>query len=683
MNISIFALIFAPNKSKSCFRMVKYALSIPIICCLFWGHCLAQNDKSYLFKVDGQEVPISEFEYIYGKTGGDEATYDESSLREYLDLYINFKLKVQKAREMRLDTIAALNRELAGYRRQLADSYLMDQEVTDKLIEEAYTRQQEDVDISHILIKLAPGADAVAEQAALEKIATAKKRIEKGEIFEEVALAMSDDPSVKSNKGRIGFVTALFPNGFYDLETAAYRQPIGEVGEPVRTRSGYHLVLVNGKRPAYGEVEVSHILIRKPKEGNTQGVKSKIDSIYALLNQGADFETLARQLSEDRRTATNNGYLGFFGIKRYELAFEEAAFGIKEDGEFSEPIETSAGWHIIKRISRKGIQPFPISKRRLEAAIKRDARYTKAQDALVNAILEQGDYQLEEEVLDQYANNMTDTFFTVKWKPTKLETVPVLFKLGGQAERLNAFQAFLQQSTRQRLTLKGKKTPSEAVRSLFEAYLKDYCLKYEEGQLEEKYPEFKALMREYEEGILLFEATKIQVWDKAAQDTSGLEAFYKTIKGKYKWEERVRLTKFSFQKAPPATKIEQVRQDVAELTEDGLFGTFGGENENLEVTTETLEKSKLGAISGLRLEEGYLTEPSKTNEGGVVFYRVEEILPASDKKLDEARGYIIADYQDQLEKEWIQQLKKEYQVEINEEALKSLIGKEKVDQPER
>jgi len=642
----------------------------------------AQDNDPVLFTVEDQAVHVSEFDYIYGKTGGEEASYSEESLREYLELYINFKLKVRKAREMGLDTIPSLQKELAGYRRQLADSYLMDREVTDKLVGEAYERQKQDVDIGHILFRIPANAGPEAEANARAKANAVLEEIRQGLSFEEAALTYSEDPSAKTNKGRIGFLTALFPSGFYELETAAYTLPVGEAGGPYRTRSGYHLLEVHGKRPAYGEVEVAHLLIRKKKGQDPALAKRKIDSLYALLEAGADFGQLAMDHSEDKRTAGNKGYLGFFGIKRYELPFEEAAFSIEQDSACAEPVETSAGWHIIQRISRKGIQPFPVARRRLEAAIKRDSRYAQAQDALVEQIKTEGNYTLQEKVLTDYVASLPDTFLTYRWKPVDSGNEKTLFQLGDRQVKLEEFKSYLLKSARQRLALSGKQSSTEAGRALYKDFLRDYCLKYEEGRLNEKYPEFKALMREYEEGILLFEAARILVWDKAAQDTAGLEAFYESEKGKYRWEERVRLTRFSFDQTPSAEWLENVRQAAAKLPEEDLFDQFGSDEEELNLSTELLEKSSREEIPGLKWEVGSLTKPFSPEKGKMVFYRVEEILPPADKKLDEARGYIIADYQDQLEKEWINRLRSEYQVEVDQKVFESLIGKQKPAQPE-
>jgi len=234
-------------------------------------------------------------------------------------------------------------RELDGYRRQLSNSYLMDREVTDKLIREVYERIQKDVFVSHILIALPSDAPSADTLVAYKKAMTIKKKLDKGEDFERLALQYSNDQTVKENKGLIGFVTALFPNGFYNMESAVYSLKPGQVSKPVRSKMGYHIIEVRTTRKARGEIEAAHILIRTQSKKKLDP-KSRIDSIYNRLHGGDSFEDLAKKHSEDKVTARKGGYLGFFGINQYDAKFENMAFYLKNDGEFTEPFQSSVGW---------------------------------------------------------------------------------------------------------------------------------------------------------------------------------------------------------------------------------------------------------------------------------------------------------------------------------------------------
>ena len=329
-----------------------------LLCSLLIGFSvlsLAQDTDPVLFTVDGLPVHVSEFKYIYSKTNGDKADFSKKSLEEYLDLYVRFKMKVKKARDMKLDTIPSLQQELAGYRRQLANSYLVDKEVTEKLVREAYARSKKDIDISHILFLIKPDAPAADTLAMYQKAMAAKKRLDAGESFSKVAREVSQDKTAKTNGGRIGFLTALLPSGFYQMENAMYNTPTGKVSLPVRTPVGYHLIKKEGERPARGEIEVAHILIRNDKHPNN-GAKAIIDSLYQELQNNGDFTDLAKRHSEDGRTAKRGGYLGIFGINKYERKFEDAAFALSKDNEISKPFASSIGWHIIKWMSKKRIR---------------------------------------------------------------------------------------------------------------------------------------------------------------------------------------------------------------------------------------------------------------------------------------------------------------------------------------
>ena len=336
--------------------MMKHIFSTLIVVLLISSSVRGQQDDRVLFTVEDTPVTVAEFDYIYSKTNGEQATYSKASLEEYLDLYIKFKLKVQKAKALQLDTIPELQRELAGYRRQLADSYLINKEVTGQLTREAYERKQQDVDISHIYFSMPARPTPADTLAAYQKAMSVKKQLDNGVSFSTLAKSNSDDNSVRNNAGRIGYVTALFPKGYYDFETAAYTLPLNTVSNPVRTSGGYHLIKVHDRRPARGEVETAHILLRT--EGKIKAdVQKEIDALYQQLENGANFEALAREHSEDARTAPKGGYIGFIAINRFQEVFEDAVFALSEDNTYSKPFESDLGYHIVKRISRKTLGP--------------------------------------------------------------------------------------------------------------------------------------------------------------------------------------------------------------------------------------------------------------------------------------------------------------------------------------
>lgn len=657
-------------------RFLVLLLSITFSTAVF-----AQKDKDdpILFTVGETPVHLSEFKYIYTKTNGDKADFSKASLQEYLDLYTNFKLKVHKAKDMRLDTITSLKQELDGYRRQLADSYLIDREVTEKLVDEAYERSKQDVDISHIMVNVAPNATATDTLAAWNKIMEAKKKLDAGEDFNAVAGAYSTDKSVTKNRGNIGFVTALFPNGFYALETAAYNGPIGKIQGPIRTNGGYHLLLVNSRRPARGEVEVAHIMVRLDKFPDGIKARRAIDSLYTLLQGGASFEDVAKASSMDNQTATKGGYIGFFGINRYEKAFEDVAFGLKNDGDFSSPVQTTIGWHIIKRISLKRDEPFTIVKSRLQNQIKQDARFELAKLKMIERIKRENNYTEDRTTMSEFIASLeADTaksFLTYKWKAPETPSTKQLFAFGNQKVTLGDFADYCVKASRKRQQMAGSGIP-EAVNSLFKEYVGETALKSEEKQLDIKYPEFKSLMREYEEGVMLFEVTKMEVWDKASADSVGLEAFYEKNKANYKWEDRALLSQYALLEKSK-DKINQIREFAKHYKPEEVLAKFNTDEEKILTRTEKqYEKGRNEVVDKMEWTVGSLSpvEISKRDKS-YNFFKMEQILPPGQKSLQEARGYVVADYQDYLEKRWLETLRKAYKVKVNEKVFNSLVKK--------
>ncbi len=637
-----------------------------------------QNDP-VLFSVDGTPVLRSEFEYIYTKTNGPDANFSKESLDEYLNLYINFKLKVKKAKEMKLDTIVALQQELNGYRRQLADSYLIDREVTEKLVEEAFLRKQEDIDVSHILVKMAPNAPPVDTLAALTKIMEAKKMLDSGRHFEEVAKTYSDDKSAGKNGGHIGWVTAIFPNGFYSLESAAYSTKPDEIAGPVRTNSGYHLVKINDRRAARGEVEVAHILVRADKNPDTIKARKKIDDAYRKLEDGVDFGEVTKEYSGDKMTASKGGYLGFFGINRYEKVFEDAAFALANDGDYTKPIQSSIGWHIIKRISKKDHQSLQQLKSSLQNKIKSDARFALAKESMIKRIKKESGFSENSTTLDNLIATLqadtSNTFLTYKWKAPANPSVDQLFSFGNKMNvTLGDFENYLQRSsrTRQQMARQGIET---VVNRLYKDCIGENALKYEEKQLEGKYPEFKSLMREYEEGVLLFEVTKMEVWDKASQDTVGLQSFYENNKSKYQWSKRAEVSEYSLN-ASAKDQINQIREFCKDKSPNEVLDKFNDTDSKrtLNYKSQRFEKGRNAVLDKMTWEVGKISpvQINKKNKSHE-FFRIEKLIQPGQKTLKEARGYVVADYQDYLEAHWLQSLKNEYKVSITNKVFNKMV----------
>jgi peptidyl-prolyl cis-trans isomerase SurA len=645
--------------------MKKALFTLVAVACLA-AQSFGQPDPT-LFSVNGKPVTVSEFNYIYSKTNGAKADFSKASVMEYLDLYTKFKMKVARAKEMQLDTIPSLQEELAGYRRQLADSYLTDREVTDKLIHEAYDRMQKDVKISHILVAINPKDTA----AAWAKIQGIYKELKGGASFESL-LAKSEDKNTNQSGGSIGYLTAMLPDGFYPLENAMYEVPVGKTSGVIRTPMGYHIVKINDVRPARGEIEAAHILIRKKKAGVDQlDAKSRIDSIYAVLKTQNNFDDLAAKFSEDDNSANKQGYLGVFGIGRYEPVFEDAAFAIDKDNGISAPIESSIGWHIIKRRERKGIQPFDALKTRLKAQIQREQRYELARIAMVERIKKESGMTENVAVRDRFIASLDSSFLTYTWRqPTTSSTEKMLTFSKEKTYTTSDFADFLAENSNRRISYASQfnNNTKEVAMQIYREFLNDKALAYEETQLDKKYPDFRNLMREYEEGILLFEAIKQNVWDKASQDSVGLDKFYAENKERYQWEERASVITYMVSDTLKPM-MDKIKKFAAKNDAQKVLKKFNTKGEYIRFQEETIERSKAKDLDGANWKAGSIVLTKGT------FRKVDKILPKSVKSLKEARGYVVADYQEFLEKQWMEDLSKRFKVETNQNVLNSLIKK--------
>ncbi|MCS6929439.1 MAG: peptidylprolyl isomerase [Saprospiraceae bacterium] len=661
--------------------MFRLYLPIAVFLTFFGELVIAQSvgeyaDDPVLFTVAQTPVRVSEFLQIYTKSNQQKADFSEASLREYLELYIKFKLKVQKAREMRLDTLPAFRTELEGYRRQLAAAYLVDREVTEKLIREAYEHMKQDVEVSHILIACRRDAPAADTLAAFQRANALLQKALKGADFAQLARDSSEDRSSKENGGYIGFITAILPDGYYAFEKAIYSAQPGIVPYVVRSHQGYHVIKVHSFRPARGEVEVAHILIRKGDSEEANYLKrQKADSAY-LAAQRMPWDEACMLYSEDQISAAKGGYIGAFGINRYQRSFEEAAFALDKDGAISPPVETSIGWHIIKRISRRSLPPFEEMRRALADRIKRDSRSELARRSLIQRIQREANFQEYPENLKAWASQQVDSIFhTFRWKPDSTAPQTPLMRYGNRIYTVAEFEEFLVRSSRERM--RGLGHPLEqTIANLYQNWVDEAALTYEESQLDKKYPEFRHLMREYEEGMLLFDAAKIEVWDRANTDTAGLQRYFdEHLKNKYLWDERA-VVSFYTLKSEDSILLKKVYDFAAKNEPAAVLKKFNKKGEVLVRLEKTYEKGRNKDLENI-WRPGGMSEPKQDAATKTAsFLKVERLLPPSPKGLSDARGYAVADYQDYLEKKWVEQLRAEYPVRVNEEVFNALIKRQ-------
>lgn len=633
------------------------------------------NQNTTLFTISGEPVSVGEFEYVYTKNNiNNQADFSEKSLTEYLELYKNFRLKVKEAETQKLDTIKGLINELEGYRKQLAKSYLTDKEISEKLLDEAYQRSLRDVNASHILIKCEENANPQDTLAAYKKAMSIRQRLLKGEDFGKLARQNSDDPSAVDNDGKLGWFSVF--QMIYPFESAVYSLKVGEISMPVRTQYGYHIVKLNATRPAQGEIRVAHLLLKFP-EGSTADQKAKIatkiDSIYRLIQSGAlSFEDAVTQFSEDRTTRGKKGELPWFGTGRMVPEFEEAAYALLKDGDISKPVQSAYGWHIIKRLEKKDLPEFDNMKADLKRKVERDSRSQVAKHILIERIKKDNNYQ-------EFAGNKTDFFNRVDssltqgtWnaEPFANSKLP-LFSIANKSFTQADFANYITNNAKRR----GDKGKDQLLDEYFDNFVTQSALDYEESQLENKKPEFKALMKEYRDGILLFELTDREVWSKASKDTVGLNAFHEQNKNKYMWGNRIQTVIYNTTDKALAEKAhklalkknsdaEKIKEKLNKSSADAKISTIEGK----------YEKGQYNVVDDIEWKVG-VTPVEILDDSSYRFIVVKALLQPEPKTLKEAKGYVVSDYQEYLEKTWIEHLRRKYPIVVDEKVLTALIKK--------
>lgn len=648
--------------------------TISVFLVLFYSSStFAQQDKDVLMMVGQIPVTVEEFRYIYEKNNGKEANYSKESVAEYLDLYTKFKLKVNEARTQKIDTIQSLMEELNGYNKQLSTSYLMDKGVMDYLMKQLKARQKMDRRIAHIYIPIPNIATDEIKRAAKAKIDDAYTKLKSGMSFDQVAKLVSEDKNTNQTGGDLGFYTAMMPNGFYEFENAMYDTPIGQYSKPLLSNIGWHIIKPTEERTARGEIQVAHLLVRHV-EGSNDPV-SKINDMYRKLQNGSNWDEIVSLFSEDNASKNNGGQLPKFGINTYERTFEEGAFGLVNEGDYTKPLRTEGGWHIIKLIEKSNEADDADYKKKYEAKIKADERYQIAKVSLLANIRQAANFKIDTIALRKFTNTLDDEFFTYKWKPSDLGALgnDQLISFGvSQKNTVEEFAYFADKNARIRLRFdKSINTIKQPVDALLDAFIEDKTIEFEQANMVLKYPEFKALLREYEEGILLFEVTKNEVWDKASQDSIGLEAFYKANDTKYMSEEKALVRNITILSGD-LKLAQKILKDAIKNSADNLAKKYNKKAKVIEVVNSELTKSEI-ASQGLEWKINSINAMEKAPTANQYqFSRLEGFIAPKPKALKDARGYVVADYQDYLEKTWIEALKAKYPVELNSDVLTSL-----------
>lgn len=635
------------------------------------SNLIAQDNKdAVLMTIGNTKVTVSEFENVYHKNNTKEVVNDSKSLNDYVDLYVNFKLKVKEAEELGLDTAKSFIDELNGYRKQLAQPYLTDKDVNEKLLKETYDRLKEDVHASHILVKVAENALPKDTLEAYNKIMKIRARILKGEDFNKVASekGISDDPSSKDNGGDLGYFTAL--QMVYPFESAAFSTKVGEISMPVRTRYGYHIIKVTDRRKAQGEVLVAHIMVKMApanSKDDSTNTKTKIDEIYSKLKAGAKFEDLAQQYSDDKASAKNKGELPWFGTAKMPIEFEKAAFALVNKGDFCEPMRTKYGWHIIKLIDKRGLASFEDMKSDLKAKVTKDSRSQVGRTSLIAKIKVESKFKESIKARDEFYKVVDTSIFDGRWDAAKAAGLKKpMFNLNDKVYTQVDFANYISSHQSKR----AKTDVQMVINQLYSQFVDESVIAFEESRLDKKYPEFKALMQEYRDGILLFELTDQKVWSKAVKDTSGSKEFYNAHKTNYMWDERADASVYSCSDDKIAAQVRKLL--LKKKAEKDILAEVNKNSQlNLQIETRLFTKGENEFVDK-NWNPGTSANLVSEKDKKVIIVVTTKLLKPEPKAYNDAKGMVTADYQGFLEKQWIDSLKKKYPVTIDKNVLSTI-----------
>lgn len=626
---------------------------------------LAQNDynEGIILEINDRSVHTDEFIKVYTKNASIIADEDKMSVDDYFELFKKYQLKLEAAYQSKLDEDPVFQKEYKKYYKQLADNYIANGEVTEKLVRETYQREVTQVKASHILVSVKANASPEDLEAAYAMATQIKKEIEEGADFETIAKKESQDPSVKVNGGNLGWF-----NGFkmvYPFENAVYNLALNEISEPVKTPFGYHIIKKTGERESIGKIKVAHIMIRVQQEDTLQKPETRIEEIYKKVEAGENFKDLAKQFSQDENTASKGGEMQAFGLGEINSqTFVEEAFNLNEDGQYSKPFKTRFGWHIIKRLGVESLDSYEDQKEELTRKIKTSERSKLLNDRIQEKIESQYKVTRNNEALNFLNTIVTDDVFKGKWQMKEDATIPekVFLQIDDVSFSWKELATYIEKQQR---AAKIKTSISALVQELADNYVYGVLLEHHKKYLPELDPEFAATIKEYESGLLLYEIMERQIWNPAKQDSIALEQYYSVHAPDYKTEESITVEIASF------SKKKEAKQFLKNLANDSLFSSSARETKQAIFQEKEAKKTNSTALSKkLKFEKG-ISKIHKHN-GQYLIYNIHQVNPVRQLEFDEVKGRVISDYQNQLEEEWISDLQSKYELIVHENQLEKV-----------
>ena len=666
----------------------------------------------FVFSIDKDKVYADEFERQYLKNINlKEDAVTSKDIRNYLDLYIKFKLKVQDAKDAGLDTATAYVQELQMYRDQLARNYLYDRSVTDALVKEAYERMQSEVKVSHILILCSPDASDADQKKALDKIENIHRMLMRNPTalnFGDIARTESEDVGTKSAGGDLGWMTAL--QVVYEFENQAYTTPLGGISPVFKTEFGYHILMVNDKRVNRGDIKVNHILVRvmnKDESSDTEARK-KIDEIMLNISSGKEtFENMAKTYSEDYNSRYNGGAMDYINVTQFvgdvdRQYWADQAFSLKKDGDITTPFRTNYGWHLLQRVNLRPLRSFEDKEMRsiLKMDVQKNQRSQISVDSFVVKIKKENGFKLNNVAVDAVIQYFDSNFMSGKFDEMAMPEMHKVIKMDGKKKIVTEFnlrkmevfklgeESYSVADLFTNFTYNTKPvtgTKRDGVERILNGWIDKTCVEYQNDHLEEKSVEFRDIYQEYKEGILMFNRMQQLVWDRANNDTVGLKAYFAQHQSEYNWNNRFDVGVYFCNDAKMMkTVAKQVKKGISsdslrrQHTKQNILdfsyrtGKFEMSDTFLFAPSPILKMM----FADLSAEKPKYNKPGIYQVGQVgadfIVIKVNAYLPAGPKTLDETRGPVASKYQEQLEREWIESLRNRYAVTVNESAMQDI-----------
>ncbi len=649
----------------------------------FFANAQSKIDKQVLMTIGDQDITVKEFCDVYYKNNLKSDVIEKKSVDEYLDLFTTFRMKVMEAERLQLDTSAKFQKELAGYRKQLAKPFMSSDDITEDLVQEAYQRKLKDIRASHILIRCdknaLPSDTLKAYNKAME---IRKKALAKNADFAALADQYSEDPSAKGmkatdqnparpgNHGDLGYFSVF--DMVYPFETGAYNTKEGEISMPVRSDFGYHLIKVTSVSDALGSIQAAHIFLQLPADASEEdeaAMRMKADNIYKELmaKDGKNWNEMVKQYTDDKGTVARNGALSTFSVSRIVPEFIEACKSL-EKGQIAKPIRTMYGYHIIKLLDYSGVGTLEQERKGLTERIEKDMRSKKSEEVVLKQVKSEYHFKQNDKNLETFIASVDSTILSANYEPAaNVNMGATLFSLDGNPTKVSDFVTYIKDN----MSPQRYVTPATYAYQLYENFSNEVAMNYADAHLEDKYPDFKALVQEYRDGILLFDLMDREVWDKAVKDTVGLQEFHERNASKYMWGERVYATIVTVTRQESLPKVQALLNSGIEL--DSLKNAIRNDSIGYAfVRKGYYQRGDNQYVDQTEWKVGVRNEIASTVDQSTNIVIIRELRDPEPKTLKEARGLVTSDYQVELEQQWVQSLKERYPVKINEKVLEKV-----------